>query len=116
MKHSITSKHNTVRIVLIVFTVIFGALIFPNLGAAMISPMLFDSPGSENSTVLFLAFIAIIAYTPITLISIAMSWILFAKKKTLASLISMAFPLLVILIGLLAFVVIFVFCNGSLDC
>lgn len=86
----------------IIATVIYVLIILPDLAFAMISPMLFDSPGSEKNEVLYVVVWCVLGYTPVTLITIVLMWILYAKKKKKFSYVVMTFPLILILIGFVA--------------
>ncbi len=113
---NIDKKRNTTRIILIISSAIFGVLIFPNLGMAMFSAMLFDSPGSDNNSFAILLAISILSYTPITLVSITLSWIFFSMKRYLWATISAGLPFLVILLGLVSILLLSVFCGGDFSC
>lgn len=58
----------------------------------LMSPMMFDAPGStENSAVLF-AFYSLLAFPVVTVISIALAWIFYSRNKLKLSLIISFLP------------------------
>ncbi len=82
-------------------TIFYGLALFPSLGLIVVAPMLFDAPGSENSTALWVVFNCALMLPVLLLVSIAGMWIW--HKKGLRN-ISMAFSLLpiadvVVLVG-----------------
>ena len=65
---------------IIIHTVVWATAIVPSLGAAMMSVMLFDAPGSEKKSVLRVVFWSL-ATLPLTLIvAIAVSWLLWFQQ------------------------------------
>ena len=111
----IKTRNNT-RIYLIVASAIFGILILPSLPMIMMSPMMFDSPGSENSLPTIIFVLSLVAYPFVTVFGIAVSWILFSKKKHLFSILFATLPVFTIIVGLLAIIYMAVFCDGRFDC
>ncbi|MBQ0735659.1 hypothetical protein [Aquimarina celericrescens] len=109
-------KRNNSRIYLIVASIIFGILIFPSLPMVMMSAMMFDSPGSQDSLPTIILVISMVAYPVVTCISIIAAWILFVKKKNYLAIILVSLPILNILIGIAAIIYITVFCDGSFAC
>ncbi|MEM9244765.1 MAG: hypothetical protein AAGA67_03340 [Cyanobacteria bacterium P01_F01_bin.153] len=68
------------RVGIVIHTVLWVAAMVPSLGAALMSVMLFDSPGSEKNTVLWVVFWSL-ATLPVTLIvAVAVSWILWFQR------------------------------------
>ncbi|MCK8521995.1 hypothetical protein M0D21_10480 [Aquimarina sp. D1M17] len=111
-----TKKRNNTRIYLIVTSILFGILILPSLPMIMMSPMMFDSPGSEDSTPTIILVLSLVAYPVVTVFGIVVGWILFAKQKHFLSIIFATLPLLNILVGILSVIYMAVFCNGNFDC
>ena len=109
-------KRNNTKIYLIVASIIFGILILPSLPMIIMSPMMFDSPGSENSIPTITLVISLVAYPFVTVFSIAVSWIAFVKRRHLFAIIAASLPILNILIGIAAIVYMAVVCDGNLDC
>ncbi|MBQ4820354.1 hypothetical protein [Aquimarina sp. MMG016] len=109
-------KRNKTRIYLIIASSIFGLLILPSLLMIMFSAMMFDSPGSENSVPNITLVSSIITYPIITCIGIVLCWILFVRKKYLTAIIFASIPILNILVGIMAVVYLFVFCDGNFSC
>ncbi len=109
-------KRNHTRVYLIVASIIFGILIVPSLPMIMMSAMMFDSPGSEDSTPTIILVISLVAYPFVTCIGIITAWILFVRKIHFLAIISASLPILNILVGIAAIVYMAVFCDGSFSC
>ncbi|MEW7292621.1 hypothetical protein [Aquimarina sp. 2304DJ70-9] len=109
-------KRNNTRIYLIVASVIFGILVLPSLPMIMMSAMMFDSPGSEDSIPTITLVITLVAYPIITGISIIVAWILFMRKKHLLAIVFASLPILDILVGIAAVIYMAVFCGGDFAC
>ncbi len=111
----IKNKNNT-RTYLIVASVLFGILILPSLPMIIMSAMMFDSPGSEESIPTITLVLSLVAYPFITCAGIATGWILFSRKKLLYAILAASLPAIDILVGILAIAYIIMFCDGSFDC
>ncbi|WP_109298870.1 hypothetical protein [Aquimarina sp. AU474] len=109
-------KRNNTRVYLIVASIIFGILVFPSLPMIMMSAMMFDSPGSEDSIPTITLVVSLIAYPFVTFIAIVTAWILFVRKKHLLSIIFASLPILNIIIGIAVIIYMAVFCNGNFSC
>lgn len=90
---------------------IFGLLV------AMTAPMLFDAPGSENNTYLWVAFWASLAL-PFTCFGSALtSWyILYKSENYKKSLLVLALPCLNVAIIVICMTLIQVYCQGNFSC
>jgi len=115
LKKETKTRKNT-RIYLIVASSLFGILILPSLPMIMMSAMMFDSPGSTESTPTWVIFSSMIAYPFVTVIAISFAWIFFVRKKNLLAIISTSLPLLTIIIGILAMLYLSLFCDGRFAC
>ncbi|GAA4270992.1 hypothetical protein U6A24_03755 [Aquimarina gracilis] len=109
-------KRKNTRIYLIVCSIIFGMLILPSLPMIMMSAMMFDSPGSTESTTTWVIFWSMIAYPFVTVLTIITAWILYARKLNLPAIITASLPMLNIIIGILAVVYLSIFCDGQFSC
>ncbi len=109
-------KRNNTRIYLIVTSVVFGILILPSLPMIMMSAMMFDSPGSEDSLPTIILVISLVAYPFVSCFSIVTAWILFTNNKNFASIFFASLPILNIIIGIVAIVYMFIFCDGNFAC
>ncbi len=109
-------KRNNTRIYLIVASIIFGILVLPSLPMIMMSAMMFDSPGSEDSIPTITLVISLIAYPFVTFIGVVTAWILFMRKKHILAILSASLPILNILIGIAAIIYMAVFCDGNFAC
>ncbi len=111
----IKTRNNT-RLYLIIASVVFGILILPSLPMIMMSAMMFDSPGSEDSIPTITLVISLVAYPFVTCIGIAVAWILFSRKKHIAAIILASLPVISILVGIGAIIYMAVFCDGNFAC
>ena len=85
---------NKLKIWLIVATSIFGSLTILSLPMVIMSPMMFDAPGSTNNKALLAAFYSLISFPIIVLITIIVAWVLFRNNKLKTSLIISLIPLI----------------------
>ncbi len=109
-------KKNTTKTYLIIASIVFGILILPSLPMIMMSAMMFDSPGSEDSIPTITLVISLIAYPFVTSISIIVAWILFVRKIFFGAILSASLPFLNILIGIGAIIYMSIFCDGNFAC
>ncbi len=109
-------KRKNTRVYLIVCSIVFGILILPSLPMIMMSAMMFDSPGSEDSISTIILVASLVLYPFVTVIGIAIAWILFVRKTHLFAIISASLPLLNILVGVAAMVYLMIFCDGNFAC
>ncbi len=109
-------KRNNTRIYLIIANIIFGILILPSLPMIMMSAMMFDSPGSEDSVPTITLVISLVAYPFVTVIGIVTGWILFTRKIHLLAIVFASLPILNIIIGIAAIIYMALFCDGSFAC
>ncbi|GAA4277755.1 hypothetical protein [Aquimarina mytili] len=109
-------KRNSTKIYLIVASIIFGILILPSLPMIMMSAMMFDSPGSEDSISTITIVISMVSYPFITCIGITIGWILFSKRKYLLAILFASIPALNICIGIIAIIYMMIFCGGNFAC
>ncbi|WP_025742566.1 hypothetical protein [Aquimarina pacifica] len=109
-------KRNNTKTYLIVTTSILGFLVLPSLPVIMMSPMMFDSTGSDDSIATIILVLCLILYPFIVVLGIAGSWILFSKKKYFLATIFASLPIVDIMVGILAIIYISVFCDGSFVC
>ncbi|MBP2834195.1 hypothetical protein J8281_18500 [Aquimarina sp. U1-2] len=109
-------KRNYTRNYLIITTLIFGLLIIPSLLVIMMSVMMFDSSGSQDSLPTLLLFISFLVYPFITGISLIVAWILFVKKRNLGTIVFASLPLLNIMVSCIAICYIMIVCDGAFDC
>ncbi len=107
---------NNTRVYLIVASIIFGILIVPSLPMIMMSAMMFDSPGSEDSIPTITLVLSMIAYPFVTCIGIALGWILFSRNKNLMAILFASIPALNIVTGIIALLYMTIFCNGNFAC
>lgn len=109
-------SRDNLRIYLIIASIVWFLSLFPALFMAMFSPMMFDAPGSENSSWTIAIVAGILSYPVVTVLAVLVSWFLFVKKKHKASLLVSLIPLVWILINILLWIDIEIFCDGSFTC
>lgn len=107
---------DSLRIYLIISSIVWFFSLFPALFMAMFSPMMFDAPGSETSFWTIATATAMLSYPIVTVLSIIFSWVFFAKKKLKTSLIISLIPLVWIGINIILWVCIELFCDGKFTC
>lgn len=92
-------KRNVARVWLIVATVFFGIAGLFSLPLVMMSPMMFDAPGSERNPAIVIFFWCLISFPVICGLSIFLSWIWYKRERFQAArLVSLA-PLLSLIVG-----------------
>lgn len=69
------------RIWLIISNVIFGLLAIGSIYPILLSPMMFDAPGSETNPGIALLLISLLSFPVVVILSIVMSWRFFMKKS-----------------------------------
>ncbi len=92
------------KIWLIVSTVLYGILVILSIPVIIMSPMMFDAPGSLENGVLNMLFASLVVFPVVVIISIIAEWILYNKGKIKISLIFSFLPIadvLIILSGIL---------------
>ena len=89
---------NNIKILLIIFSSVFGVLAIVSLGPILFSAMLFDAPGSEENNALLTAFFSLISFPIIVFITIGLAWIFYAIRKPKAALIIILLPSLNIIL------------------
>jgi len=77
---------------------IIGALAVCGLPVMLISGMVFDDPGSENYIGAWIAFSILISFTPICILSLIVSWVLFWAGKTKISSKIVLFPFSIVVL------------------
>jgi hypothetical protein len=70
-----TDQRRTPPIVPIVASVVWGVLFFAGLFMAMMSPMMFDAPGSEKNGHVIVMFVSVLAFPILCLVSILATWL-----------------------------------------
>ena len=103
-----------VLIICIAGTVIWVLAMFPALYLFAFSAMLFDAPGSESSPFTLMLFYSIASFSPVAVISVIGMWFFYLFKKFRVSVVFSLLPLLSIISGITAFILISVVCGGSL--
>ena len=88
------------RVWLIIATVVYGVTAMMALAFYLILPMMFDAPGSEENTALVAFATCIVIYPFLSVIAVALGWILRKKAMNTAFIIT----LLPLLDAILAFV------------
>jgi hypothetical protein len=84
---------------LMVATVIFGGLGTLGIGAALISPMLFDAPGSEGQSATLVLFACIFSFPAVCLIALIVAWCVFKSGAERLGMLIGYTPMLNIVVG-----------------
>ena len=82
------------KILIVSLNILFTIGLVPAAAGAMMSPMIFDAPGSTEHTGTWVFFIAIVSLPVVIIIGQVLSWILFARQHYKAALICSLLPLL----------------------
>jgi len=101
---------------LMVFNFVFLALIVLGSPVIMMSPMILDAPGSENSIVLTSIVYSLWLLVPVYFISSIGSFILYKFKKDKIAVIWSLLPLINISIFLVAIIFLFTICHNLGKC
>lgn len=110
----VAPRRRPVRIWLIIATLL-GLPAVPVGGfMALMSVMLFDSPGSERNAAVILFFISMVAFPLACIAGIVMAWIAFGRGRDRRALWLSLLPLIPVVTGILAAVWMEVAHNGRL--
>lgn len=86
----------------IIINIIFLLILIPSVMSAMMSPMMFDAPGSDKSQKTWMLFSCMIALPILIIIAQIISWIAFFNQNYKLAMTINALPTLdILLIGLL---------------
>lgn len=69
-------------IVPILASAIWGVLLLPGLLGALLSPMMFDAPGSTDNPVAWFNVLVIVSFPCLCIVSIIAVWLVYARHKT----------------------------------
>lgn len=102
---------------IIVLNILFILLAIVSVFAAMMSPFLFDAPGSEHNTFVIIAFGAMLIL-PISCFSSVVASLYFLFRKHNFSKAGWVFtiPFIIMLIIIGCFIGIDIYCNGLFSC
>jgi len=75
------TPQNSSPVVPIVVSAIWGVLLLPGLVGALLSPMMFDAPGSINNPAAWINALVIVSFPCLCIVSIAGVWIAWAMHK-----------------------------------
>lgn len=101
------------RLLLIIATSLFGLLLIPSLIMCMISPMLFDAPGSENNIFTWMLLLSVLSFPVLTITSIVLSWIFYSNKNYKVAVYCATTPLLSVALFILSIVLLEVSSGGK---
>ncbi|MEA5459904.1 hypothetical protein VB796_12690 [Arcicella sp. LKC2W] len=91
---------------IIIINIIFLLILIPSVMSAIMSPMMFDSPGSEKSSKTWILFSCMIVLPILIVIAQIISWIAFFKKNYVLAITINALPTIdILLIGLIFFII-----------
>ena len=101
------------KVLWIILTVLWVLFAMPSAFMAMMSPMMFDAPGSTESPLTVAASILVVALPLAWLIGAGIPWIFFKKPWGIWL---FAIPLVDVAAIVIVFVLMEKYCNGSLTC
>ncbi len=67
------------KFLLIFHTVVFGLALLPTMAIVMMSPMMFDAPGSDREVGLWIAFWAVVAFPVAIVAGLVGGWVVFLR-------------------------------------
>lgn len=95
-------QKTTARRWLIVTTLLFAVGGVLGVIPALFSPMMFDAPGSTENPFTVALFLSVISFPVVSLLSIVISWLLYAFDRPRAAWLLALTPLIPIFVGALA--------------
>jgi hypothetical protein len=101
------------RIYLIVATVLLVITGFVGFAPAMMSPMMFDSPGSDEDPATLLLFSSMVSFPAVCLLAIPLAWIVHVFQKHRLAIFCTLLPLVNLVVGSLALLYLLVFNQGN---
>jgi len=104
------------KIITLVLNCIWVLSFLPALGVSQMSIMIFDAPGSQDSTFTIMLFLSIVSFPIMTLIAVIGSIICFIIKKTKAAFIISLLPFISVIMTIISLILITVICDGSFSC
>jgi len=102
--------------VLILASAAFALGVLLDLGMLMMSPMMFDAPGSEQSIYPWLIVAAMLLYPLLTLIGLILAWLAHSRQNFGRAFAMLSLPLLGVALVVAAFAALQVMCGGAFDC
>ncbi len=103
------------RTCLIIATVLFSLGGLVGLLPALTSFFLFDAPGSDKNPATILLFCSAVTFPLLCLVSVVLSWILYARERFTASCWIAFLPVVNVVAGTLALLWLELFNNGLLS-
>jgi len=89
----------------IITNIIFLIILIPSAMSAIMSPMMFDAPGSDKSTKTWILFSCMVILPILIIIAQIISWIAFFKQNYKLAMMINALPTVdILLIGILFFI------------
>jgi len=111
-----SKKKSKTQIIIIIATIVYALAIIPSGMFALFSPMMFDSPTSQENLITILLVIGIIVLPLSIVLSTIIAWILYAIKKYTTSVWVMSIPFINGLFVIVMFILLEVVCDGSFSC
>ena len=99
---STPSSRRPLRIWLIIATILYIPAVLLGIFAAMMSPMMFDAPGSTANPHAVALFWSVISFPFVCVAAVILGWIAFAKHRDRAALWLSLTPLIPITTGIIA--------------
>ncbi|PWK29240.1 hypothetical protein LV89_00080 [Arcicella aurantiaca] len=89
----------------IIINIIFLLILIPSAMSAIMSPMMFDAPGSDKSTKTWILFSCMVVLPILIIIAQIISWIAFFKQNYKLAMLINGIPTIdILLIGVLFFI------------
>jgi len=96
--------------------VLFGALLFLWVPSLVAAGMMFDDSGSQDNIINWILFWSIIAYGPVTLMSIVVSGKRRKRGDITKSFYWSSLPILIFIVGFSAVLLLDAYCDGKFSC
>ncbi|MBK9758189.1 MAG: hypothetical protein IPO88_32675 [Nannocystis sp.] len=102
--------------VLVMATAVFGLLLLLDLGMLLMSPMMFDAPGSEAAIYPWLIVGSLLLYPLLALVGLILAWIAYGRSDHRRAFVMLTLPLAGVAMVAGAFVLLELVCSGNFAC
>ena len=106
----------TIRIKLAIGTIIWWLTAIPGVGMAMMAPMMFDAPGSQNNLMVVALAVSVFTYPVAAILAPILAWVAYGLSWPRAAWILILAPLLPMAAVFISFAVLEFGCGGMLSC
>ena len=101
---------------MVIGTFVWWAAAVPGAAVAVMTPMMFDAPGSLESAITVAAALSIVSFPILAALCPVLAWAAYALKRPRASRVLIMAPTIPVVSTALIFAVIAFGCGGSLVC